>query len=141
MPFHAIGREIAPNVARHYAEMTDGDSYGTPNIDWESYLAASHAGQLMAVTIRDSKKLVGYSVFSIGRNPRYKHIIEANSDGIFLEKSYRGRLSRLLFQKSDEYLKNMGVHETNYTLSDDRIGRMLAGYQSKYKIWSIKYGQ
>lgn len=121
--------------------MTDPDDYGSPEIDWDSYLAASYAGRVMVVTARDGEKLVGYSIFTLGNNPRYKNIIEACNSGLFLEKPYRGRLSRLFIKKSDEYLKNLGVHETSYTLSDDRIGRMLAGYQSKYKIWSIKYGK
>lgn len=141
MPFHAIGHEIAPNVARHYQEMTDGDDYGPPNIDWDGYLAASYAGRCVAVTVRDNGKLVGYSVYSIGNNPRYRHIIEANSDGIFLEKEYRGAVSREFIKKADEYLQSMGIHETNYVLSDDRVGRTLSGYTSKYKIWSKKYGQ
>lgn len=141
VPLHEIAREIAPNITRHYTEMTEGDDYGYPNIDWDLYLEASFAGQCKVVTVRDNGKLVGYSVFTLGRNLRYKNMIEANNNGLFLEKSYRGHLSRLLMKKSDEYLKAIGIHETNYTLSDDRIGRMLAGYESKYKIWSIKYGQ
>lgn len=141
VPFHEVGDEIAPHVPRHYREMTEGDDYGEPRIDWRAYLAASHAGQLMVVTVRDDGKLVGYSAFTIGANPRYKHIIEADNNGIFLEKKYRGRISRLLMQKSDEYLQNLGVHQANYTLSDDRVGRMLPGYKSKYKVWSKTYGK
>lgn len=141
VPFHRIAAEIAPNIARHYTEMSEGDDYGAPNLDWDSYLAASQAGQCVAVTLRDQGELVGYSVFFISRNPRYKHLIEASNNGIFLEKKYRGGYGRALSKKSDEYLQAAGVNETNYTLSDDRVGRMLGGYQSNYKVWSKKYGQ
>lgn len=139
---HDVYEEIKPNVARHYAEMSDGDDYGTPEIDWDSYLAASRANRCVVVTVRDEKKLVGYSVYSLGANPRYKNLVMASSDGIFLEKPYRGKLSRQLIKKADEYLKNIGVHETVYILSDDRVGQLLSrdGYQSKYKVWSHKYG-
>lgn len=143
MPFHAVGHEIAPNVARHYTEMSDGDDYGQPNIDWDYYLAASHVGQCVAVIARDGEKLIGYSVYTIGNNPRYKHIIEASSDGIFLEKPYRGRLGLKFLTKANEYLSRLGVQETHYIESDETFGRMLrrVGAQSKYKIWSIKNGQ
>lgn len=143
VPLHTVGHEIAPNIARHYSEMTEGDEYGIPNIDWDSYISLSHAGQCMVVTVRDDEKLIGYSVYSIGRNPRYKHFIDALSDGVFLEKEYRGKLSGEFMKKADEYLRNIGIHETSYILSDDRIGHILgrSGYQSHYKIWSKKYGQ
>lgn len=143
VPLHEIAHEIAPNVARHYTEMTDGDDYGAPDIDWDAYIATSKAGLCRAVTVRDQGKLVGYSVYSIGRNPRYKTRIEASSDGIFLEKEYRGKYGDQLIKKADEYLKNLGIHETNYIESDDRVGNLLArnGYQSPYRIWSKKYGQ
>lgn len=143
VPLHDVAHEIQPNVERHYAEMSDGDDYGPPEIDWETYLQASRIGLCRVVTVRDNGVLVGYSVYSIGRNLRYKNLIEASSDGIFLEKEYRGELSIRLLNKADEYLSNLGVKETNYTESDDRLGRLLArsGYQSKYKIWSKRYGQ
>lgn len=123
--------------------MTDGDGYGTPDIDWHTYIQASRAGLCRVVTVRDDNKLVGYAVYSLGRNLRYKNIIEASSDGIFLEKEYRGKLSAELIKRADQYLKTLGIHETNYILSDDRVGRLLgrSGYQSKYKVWSRKYGQ
>jgi hypothetical protein len=138
VPFHLVAGEIAPNVARHYREMTDGDDYGPPNIDWDTYIQASVNGQCMTVTARDNGKLIGYSVYVIGNNPRYKHIIEADSNGIFLEKEYRGKIN--FFKEADKFLKKI-AHETNYTLSDERVGKMLErnGYKSSYKIWSIKY--
>lgn len=136
-----MAREIALNVARHYREMSQGDDYGTPEVDWDSYLSVSFAGLCWVVTARDKAVLVGYSIFIIGNNPRHKNLIEANNGGFFVEKPYRGKLGRLLTKKSDEYLQAMGVHETHYTESDDRVGRMLPGYQSKYRIWSKKYGK
>lgn len=143
VPLHQVVTEIKPNVARHYTEMSEGDDYGPPNIDWDSYLAASHAGLCRVVTVRDNGNLVGYSVYSIGTNLRYKHLIEAASAGIFIEKEYRGRLGDRLVKKADEYLRNLGIHETNYIESDDRVGALLGrnGYQSPYRVWSKKYGQ
>ncbi len=141
VPLHTVVREIAPHVGTHYAQMTDGDDYGFPDIDWDSYLLASQAGLCRVVTVRDGGKLVGYSVYSFGRNLRYKEIIEASSDGIFLEKEYRGKLSSELLKRADQYLKALGIHETSYVLSDERVGKLLArnGYTAKYKVWTNKY--
>lgn len=141
VPFHLIAGEIAPNISRHYTEMSEGDEYGPPNIDWDSYIHASVAGQCVAVTVRDQGVLVGYSVYMIGPNPRYKHIVEAVSSGIFLEKEYRGRIN--FFKKADEFLQKIGVQETSYILSDERVGKVLErqGYTSNYKIWSRNYGK
>lgn len=143
VPFHRIIAEIAPNTERHYHEMTDGDDYGPPDIDWNLYYQAGKANQCIAVTVRDGGKLVGYAVFTIGRNPRYRKLLEAHSDGIFLEREYRGKIGMQLLSKCDEYLQKIGVQEANYTISDELIGKLLQrkGYQSKYKIWSKKYGQ
>ena len=143
VPLHQVGHEIAPNVERHYSEMSDGDDYGIPQIDWDSYIAASHIGLCRVVTVRDEGELVGYAVYSIGRNLRYKNRIEASSDGVFLEKPYRGKLSNELLNMADKFLSELGIHETNYILSDDRVGKLLGrkGYKSKYKIWSKIYGK
>lgn len=139
--FHLVAGEIAPNVARHYREMSEGDDYGPPNIDWDTYIQASVNGQCMTVTARDKNKLIGYAVYVIGRNPRYKHILEAESNGVFLEKEYRGKIGIRLLKKADEFLSKIGVQETNYTLSDERVGKILErnGYQTHYRIWSKKY--
>lgn len=92
-----------------------------------------------AVIARDQGKLIAYAIYSIGPNQRFKHIIEATSDGIFIEKEYRGRLN--FHKKADEFLKTL-VHETNYILSEkSKFGKLLerGGYQPKHKIWSIRY--
>lgn len=141
-PLHLVVDEIMPNVARHYEEMSDGDDYGPPDIDWDTYLALSHARQCMAVTARDKGKLIGYGVFAITRNLRYRTLWMASSEGIFIEKPYRGNLSKKFLRKCDAYLALYGARETHYILSDDRVGKLLArnGYESKYKVWRVKYG-
>lgn len=142
LPLHRVYKEIIPNIPRHYTEMTDGDEYGVPDIDWDLYLTLSERNKCVVVTVRDNGKLVGYSVYTLGNNPRYRDIREAGSAGIFLEKEYRGELSHRLIQKADEYLQKIGIQETHYILSDDRVGRLLGrdGYKSKYKMWSKRYG-
>lgn len=142
VPLHCVYEEIMPNISRHYNEMTEGDEYGEPDIDWELYLAVSRINRCVVVTARDVNKLVGYAVYTLGNKLRYKNIKQASSEGVFLEKEYRAKYSRIFLKKADEFLKQIGTQETHYILSDDRVGRILGGngYKSKYKVWSVTYG-
>lgn len=139
---HHVYKEIKPNVERHYTEMTEGDDYGTPDVDWELYLALSKINRCFVVTARDQGKLVGYSIYTIGAMPRHKSIAQALSEGIFLEKEYRNKYSRIFMKKCEQYLMLTRIKETKYILSDDRVGRLLGanGYKPKYKVWSKSYG-
>lgn len=141
VPVHTIAGEIAPNVERHYFEISEKDEYGVPNIDWRYYLEASNSGLCWAVTARDDGKLIGYSVFTISENPRYKHLLEANGNGLFIEKEYRGKLGMTFLKKTDEYLQKAGVKETNYIINGERVPKLLSrrGYKSTYKVYSRRY--
>lgn len=142
LPLHHVIAEIAPNVERHYYEMTEGDDYGVPDIDWEGYIALSHNGQAYAGIIRDKTVLVGYSTFVLCENMRYKGRIEAFGQGLFIEKPYRSKCAKRLIRYSDNCLAQLGARETNYTLSDKRVGRLLEslGYKSNYSNWSYRHG-
>lgn len=134
-PFHKIASDVAERIPAHFAE---NRHYGQPNLDWDYYLSASHAGHCQAVTVRDDDELVGYSIFFISHDPDRKHILQATNSGIFLDKEYRGKIAMELMKKSDAYMKELGVHEINYLLKDDRLGRLLGrnGYKPEYKLWS-----
>lgn len=142
VPVHAIIHEIKRNVPRHYTEMTDGDDYGPPDIDWDLYDSLSHEGQIVAATLRDAGELVGYAVFSLSANPRYKTRLEADNQGFFVEKAYRLYWAKPLIKKAISTLQAMGCKSINFTLSDDRVGKWLGGLgaKSKYKVWSLEHG-
>lgn len=140
VPGHEVAGEIAPNITRHYDEMLPEEKdKDAPNIDWQGYLAASHGGSCFVLTARDGVNLVGYSVYTIGTNPRHKEVIEAVGNGMFVEREYRGKVN--LLKKADELLKAAGVHETSYIIKSDRVGKLLGrnGYKPEYKLWSLKY--
>ncbi len=143
VPLHTVSCEIAPNVARHYDEIKTPDDYGPPDMDWETYNAASRAGYAVAVVARHEGVMVGYACFTIGYNPRYKTVLEANSAGVFVEKEFRAEAGEEIVQRADDYLKGIGVKETNYMGNDEVFGRLLRknGYAQNYKVWSKKYGQ
>ena len=140
VPFHEVAEEIAKNLENHYDDVDLKDSYGRPNLDWDSYLQLSLAGRCKVVTARD-KKLIAYSAFCISNNLNHKGITEAVNTGIFIDKKYRGKITLELLRKSDEYLKELGVMETMYILKDDRIGALLkrAKYKAKHTVWSNQY--
>lgn len=143
IPLHCVLEEIKPNVARHYTEMTEGDEYGEPDMDWDLYVALSKMNRCYVVTARDKGKLVGYSAYTFSTLSRYRTVKSAANEALFLEKEYRSKYSRIFIRKCEQYLMLTGVSETKYILSDDRVGRLLGanGYQTKYKVWSVKYGK
>ncbi len=143
VPFHHVYDEIAPNAARYYDEMNVEGDQSAPDINWPLYLAISKAGAAVVVTARDKGELIGYAAFTISSNPRHQQVIEATLASIFVEKPYRTKIGLKIVAEADKFLKQIGVHETNYVLDDELFGRVLRkkGYRAKYKVWSKKYGQ
>ena len=134
VPLHIIIPELKLCTDTHHSEISDEPL----NIDWDTYQAASEAGQAVAVTARDSGKLVGYIVFTISRNLRFSHILEASSSGWYVEPEYRNQID--MAEKADELLKAAGVHETNYTV-DGGVGKLLQrkGYKMTHQVFTKKY--
>lgn len=140
VPFHLVAEEIAKNLENHYDDVDRKDDYGRPNLDWDAYLQLSLAGRCMVVTVRE-EKLIAYSAFCISSNLNHKTVIEASNTGIWIDKTYRGKITLELIRKSDEYLKGFGVDEIMYISNDERIGALLkrAKYKPKHILWS-KHG-
>lgn len=139
--FHVVAPEILPNVERHYTEMHQGDDYGQPDIDWDGYVAASHQGACYAATLRDDGDLVGYSVYSISNNPRYKTQYEAINAGIFVEQPWRIECGKRLVTYGQTCLAMLGVHESSFITNDEVFGRFLGqlGIKPAYKIYTQKF--
>lgn len=139
VPLHSIFDELKEVTPRHHAEIADDDE--PLNIDWPSYDAASRAGNAFAVTARDGEKLVGYITFTISRNLRYMHLIEATSSGWYIEPEYRGELGPKILKYANDYLKAGGVHKTQFILNGG-AAMLLArhGYKRTHQVWEIKYG-
>ncbi len=144
VPLHTVTCEIAPNVARHYEEIKKADdNKGPPDMDWEQYNRASRLGHAVAVVARNDGQMVGYACFTIGYNPRYKKVLEANSQGLFVEKEFRSEVGEEIIDRADTFLKEIGVNEINYDNDDEVFGRFISkkGYRVKSKVWSKKHGQ
>ncbi len=139
---HQVIDEIEEHHQRHYEEMTDGDDMGLPDVDWDLYKALSAAGYMKATVLRDGEKLVGYVVFSISHNQRHMKRLEASNEAFFVEKPYRMKWAKALIKTAIVNNMQMGIQTTNFSLSDDRVGRWLGtmGAKSTYKIWSFNHG-
>ncbi len=96
---------------------------------------------MACVTMWDDDKLVGWAAFSFGTNPRYKTMLEAENHGLFIEKEYRARWSDVFIKRCLEYMRTIGAVETNFTESDERVGKWLAkhGAKSTYRIYSFSH--
>jgi len=135
--------EIAENAESHFAQMNEKSDYGDLNVDWDAYVSAMNAGYMYAVTARSEGKLIGYAVYQISRNTRHKHIVEAVSNAVFVERSFRGKTAVNMLKFADEKLREVGVNRTEYVLNDsgEGLARIIEnqGYAPKYKIWSVNY--
>lgn len=131
-PLHVVLEEIEQSHAIHYQDM---------DMDWELYRALGNTGSIAAVTMHDGDKLVGWAVFVLATNPRYKTRLEAESQGLFIEKEYRARWSSVFIKQCLEYMRTIGAVETNFTESDNKVGRWLSKHGAKptYKIYSFSH--
>lgn len=138
VPFHSVAEEIANNLETHYDDVKLKDRYGRPNLDWDTYIALSLNDRCIVITARLGEKLIAYNCFIIGNNINHKSFKDATSSGLWIHKDFRGKVTKDLLRKSEEYLNVMGIDEILYTLNDDRIGLLLkrVGFDAKHIVWS-----
>lgn len=136
VPAHTLIEELKPVVARHHAEIAEDDE--PLNIDWDLYEQASLAGMAVAVTARDDNKLAAYIIFTVSRNLRHMHLIEATSSGWYVEPEYRARMGSEIVKKSQRFLKAAGVHKVKFILGG-KAALLLErlGYTSKHQVWEL----
>lgn len=127
-------------VARHHAEMTTGDDYGQINVDWDYYRELTLSGLIHATALKDVDNLVGYVIFSISRNPRHKELMDAISQGIFVEPEYRSEWSSLLLKSAITRIKEQYLKvEVSFLVNDPVVGKWLGmqGAKQTYQVWSF----
>lgn len=89
-PFELLD-EARPLFEAHYKEIAHYQDIPLA-IDEEVYCKMEERNLLRVFTARDCGELVGYCVFKVGPNPRYKTSIQAVQDILYVEKSRRGAL-------------------------------------------------
>lgn len=86
----ALVGELTPILHDHFKEISANQDIPL-DPRWEVYEAAAANGSLRIFTIRDAGRLVGYSVFTVIRNPHYKGSVQATQDILYLVKALRGK--------------------------------------------------
>lgn len=110
----------------------------TPNL--ESYGTLERQGLLIAVTMRDDGKLIGYcTMFLVGstQHPGHKKVV---SDSIYVRKDKRGPMTGInLILHAEKLAKEAGAVESDFFVTMELdFGRLLEklDYQLTAKVYS-----
>ncbi len=138
VPFHNIFEIVYNNKDEHIKEM--GEHGNNICFDWEYIIKCSLDGECIAVTMVDDDKkgIAGYAVFLIDTDiTNYKRKCAVNVI-LYVGNNYRGRKSIDFIKNIDKLLKDIGVVSIDFTLSDDKLGKLLGrnGYKITSKTWS-----
>lgn len=107
-----IKDEMTPLLDNHYDELTLHKEVVKLSVDWERYLKMDEAGALFNLTVRDSGKLVGYSVFYVQQHMHYTGLKMAKNDVLFLAKEYRkGPIGIKIIKRCEKELAEIGVQK------------------------------
>jgi len=102
--------ECADALHEHWDEIALDKDEVKLNPDWDGYKRISDSGNMVIVTARAGKRLVGYSVYFISKSLHYKDILQAESDIFWLDPKCRvGMIGIRLLRFSEKVLKDMGV--------------------------------
>lgn len=109
-PFVPFLEEVKPLLPQHWEELAlDRDKVALDPI-YEEYLRMDAAGQMVAVTLRDRGKLVGYFVGVAKPHLHYRSCLTLHMDIFYLKPEVRGRMGGIrLFRAVEAEAKRRGV--------------------------------
>ena len=140
LPFHAVEDHIRATAKDLYDESIERREDDAFAINWDYYHSLSISGNLLVTIalIEEEKKIVAYSVYSVFHDTLHGQL-KATNEVFYVEKAYRGKMSFKLLKKSDELLKEKGIENIAYILSDERLGKLLSrnGYKPTHTVWSV----
>lgn len=88
-PFSRWRRDAQPLFNAHWAEIARHRDQVPLNPDWARYQKLEDAGALLAVTMREGWRLVGYATFLVASHLHYLQIKVASQDMIYIAPEYR----------------------------------------------------
>lgn len=97
-PFGRVYREAQHLMRLHWQEIAKNKTLLRINPDLEKYMAGGK--NLVTVTARDDKTLVGYFLWALVPHPHYKHVKVAEEDLHYLHPEWRRGLAGYLFMKA-----------------------------------------
>lgn len=96
--------EVDSLLQLHYEELTLNRDKIKLDPIWPKYAEAERAGSFVLFTVRDDKKLVGYSAFFVNPHMHYGSLTLAVNDVIFIHPDYRsGRIGLKLIRLCEQY--------------------------------------
>ena len=139
LPYHAVEDHIKATAKDLYDESFERKERDAFAVNWDYYHALSLSGNLLAsiALIEEERRIVAYAVYSVSVDPLHGELQAAN-DVFYVDKEHRGKMPLQFLRKSDELLKDKGINNISYVLSDERLGKLLAraGYKPTHTVWS-----
>lgn len=109
-------KEIADILELHAEELSEFSFSLNP--DWNIYQQLANSNVLHIVTVRDSKKLIGYHVSFIHTHQHYAGVVVANSDLHYLLPKYRKGWTGYKFLKQViQLLKKRNVNIITHSMT------------------------
>lgn len=110
--------DIKSLIGEHYEEVSQHKDFPLqPSFD--IYEKLDSIGMLSIFTARDEGKvIVGYAVFIVAKEHKYKDMLKATQDVLFIRKDIRGRGLDFLIYTQNE-LKEMGVKIVTQSVTPD----------------------
>lgn len=140
VPTHAVLDHIKRKSPDHFLKMKEKKFRDSANVDWDYYKSISLSGNSLAIVALKGKEIIGYSVFTVTSDPIHKEFLQAANDAFFVEEKYRNKISMKFLKKTNQLLKESGVNNISYILSDEKLGRVLSmsGYKPTHTVWSFE---
>lgn len=130
--------EALPLMKEHWDEIEEYKDIPL-DPDFEIYKKLDDAQVLRVFTARDDeKKLVGYCVYFVQRNPLSKSICQANQNALFIKKGNRG-FGKKFIEWCDSILKKEGINLVYHHVSPQHDYSPILkriGYRHSYGVYS-----
>ena len=109
-PFPPFLEEVRPLLALHYEELALNKDCVPLDPQYGEYLKRDAQGMVMAVTLRDAGKLVGYFVGFVAPGLHYQTCLTLHLDIFWVHPEHRGKMGGVrLFRAVEAEAKRRGV--------------------------------
>ena len=92
-------QEAETLFAKHYEEVAERTDVIKLDPDWDQYLTLEKANMLELHTLRDDKKIIGYSIWFLLYHIHCKQSFTAMSDVLYIDPQYRKGMTGIKFLK------------------------------------------
>ncbi len=112
-PFLAVYADLLPLIEQHYVEVVPYADKFPVDVDVNFYSVAEQLGNLLLVTAREDRDLVGYCSFFIQSHHQY-NASKAVSDAIYVKDDYRHKdVATSLLKFCEAELSTSGIDIMN----------------------------